>query len=716
MMCKNFTNFPPIDLALELCNMSLNDLILSLSKLRNNMRKGFQLSGGPDNDFEAATKSLLFQIASGVRHIHSLRIVHRDLKPQNILLALRNTPKSVVKPDENGPSDDSESEIEDTTHTTCSDTNTILEFFKNQEYIPKISDMGLGKQLAGQSSFGLSTLGTGSIGGGTADAGAGAGSVGWQAPEVMAQRWSPETSSNNKEESESLLEASPLEAGVNRTSRSVDIFSLGCIFYCTILPGSHPFGEWYEREANIMRNTPNREDLDFVSPDASDLILSMINRDAKARPTADEVCEHPFFWSLSKRLKFLCDLSDRIELCDTSTSQVNADNNLPTLSIYAIEKGAADIFGTSWEVKLDPELMEASLSRRTYDPSSVRDCLRMIRNKHHHYDELSTKLKNRIGSASEGLSSYISRTFPRLLIHCYHFCVSNLDPDDSLASDYNLPISREPSLSASKTDKMSIITDLSVLDDSKNCPPSLETILDDYVELEPEEKGRGGVELDDYVSAVTPESKEELGISPTVELQSPEIKHEESATPLASITVVGENTLQTNSEDLSGIVVWSGSNTAKELKCRGWYRSEDDWTQRLDSKLRKRDSNLVKCAEDPKFRTRLCNHWDVSKGTYCPMRKKNKCIFAHGPIELRVKEGKRHRWGTLVNKQGLCANAKASGGEDTYGAARNIENTRKEQGQWTTTDSKHKKQGKGKQSQIQKQGLRKKKEQVSCST
>ena len=28
------------------------------------------------------------------------------------------------------------------------------------------------------------------------------------------------------------------------------------------------------------------------------------------------------------------------------------------------------------------------------------------------------------------------------------------------------------------------------------------------------------------------------------------------------------------------------------------------------------------------------------------MRKKGKCIFAHGPIELRVKETRRDRWGT----------------------------------------------------------------------
>ena len=56
-----------------------------------------------------------------------------------------------------------------------------MEGFKNMEYVPKISDMGLGKQLAGQSSFGLSTLGTGSVGGPAGNAsvaGAGAGSAG----------------------------------------------------------------------------------------------------------------------------------------------------------------------------------------------------------------------------------------------------------------------------------------------------------------------------------------------------------------------------------------------------------------------------------------------------------------------------------------------------------------------------------------------------------
>jgi len=59
-------------LALELCDMSLNDLIVSLSKLKNARKENLHLS--QTDDFESATKSLLYQIASGVRHIHSLRM------------------------------------------------------------------------------------------------------------------------------------------------------------------------------------------------------------------------------------------------------------------------------------------------------------------------------------------------------------------------------------------------------------------------------------------------------------------------------------------------------------------------------------------------------------------------------------------------------------------------------------------------------------------
>jgi serine/threonine-protein kinase/endoribonuclease IRE1 len=56
-------------LALELCDMSLHDLIV---KLRHASSEGPMQS-----QLLSITKSTLYQIACGVRHLHSLRIVHR---------------------------------------------------------------------------------------------------------------------------------------------------------------------------------------------------------------------------------------------------------------------------------------------------------------------------------------------------------------------------------------------------------------------------------------------------------------------------------------------------------------------------------------------------------------------------------------------------------------------------------------------------------------
>lgn len=34
----------------------------------------------------------------------------------------------------------------------------------------------------------------------------------------------------------------------------MDIFSLGCVFYYVLSRGSHPFGEGYSRQTNIIAN------------------------------------------------------------------------------------------------------------------------------------------------------------------------------------------------------------------------------------------------------------------------------------------------------------------------------------------------------------------------------------------------------------------------------------------------------------------------------
>lgn len=624
-------------LALELCDLSLHDLI---GVLRSGAQdKESDLSFAPSK----ATRVILQQISCGVRHLHSLRIVHRDLKPANILLAVSKRRKQQLEKDD----------------------ASIVKNYEDGLYLAKISDMGLGKQIVGQSSLGASLMATSSFQGtkgGTSSVGVGPGSVGWQAPEVMATRW---VSSDSSARSGEASSGGDCTQGVpddllpsTRTSRSVDVFSLGCIFYSTLVPGKHPFGEWYEREANIMHNRPIIDDLERISPDAFDLVRAMISRNQKMRPTAKQVCEHPFFWESQRKLSFLCEFSDRLE------TDVSVQTSIQLINVLAIERGALDVVGTSWDHQLDAPLISNVQKFRTYDSSSVRDLLRLIRNKHHHFDELPEKFRVEKVPNQDLMLEYFEERFPKLVMHCWNCCRNNLTADDPLMLKYEIPPSPRVDRVLRSTPENVVVKSL---DDNKELE-----CLQDKDDSEPREKATAApAEGDDrfgfeIVETQPTQANEELSINDPVPPSDDGLRQE-----IPSLA----------NEDF---IVWEGSTSAKELSCRGWSRSMDEWSRRIDPVYRRKDQNLKRAIDDPKFRTRLCNHWDLSLGTKCPMKKKNKCVFAHGPVELRVKEGKKNRWGRLVDKNGDNNNPRHSGGEDTYGAARSIETARKEEGKWNT--------------------------------
>jgi serine/threonine-protein kinase/endoribonuclease IRE1 len=619
-------------LALELCDLSLHDLI---GHLRTNMDK---VRGDP-KVISPPTKSILHQITLGVCHLHHLRIVHRDLKPANILLADVRKQKTTKKQDDN---------------------KSIVDKFQEGHFVAKISDMGLGKQLAGQSSYGGgsflndSSLRAQSNGGQSSIIGSGPGSVGWQAPEVMAARMPSDASARSDGADgssppiESGSDVSPIDVSNSvRTSRSVDIFSLGCIFYSTMIPGSHPFGEWYEREANIMHDRPNIELLSEFSIEAYDLVRSMLKRNACERPTAKQIREHPFFWSSDRRISFLCDFSDRIENDYANATEDSSLYCLPKLLM--VERNASQVVGTAWDRSLDDDLINNVQRFRTYDPSSVRDLLRLVRNKHHHFDELPISLKASFGFKSEGLMTYFEKKFPKLVIHCYHVCQALYSSDDPLLVKYSIYVTKKQ-------------IPLSYCDDSKDVSDT--QAVPSLVHARDFDTRTKETEQISSISAVLTVVPEEAAV----------MENEDS---------IGTALI----DDSTEMIIWCGSTSSKTFKCRGWNRSDEEWERRVESNSKRRDSNLVRCVEDPKFRTRLCNHWDESLGTFCPMRKKNKCVFAHGPVELRVKEAKRQRWGKLVDKNGDNKNPCHSGGEDTYGAARAVETERKQEGKWSTNKS-----------------------------
>ncbi|XP_073139920.1 serine/threonine-protein kinase/endoribonuclease IRE1a-like isoform X2 [Henckelia pumila] len=240
---------------------------------------------------------------------------------------------------------------------------------KGRSISAKISDMGISKRLDGD----LTSL--------TKNA-TGSGSSGWQAPEQLRHE---------------------------RQTRAIDLFSLGCILFFCITGGKHPFGENLERDINIVNN---RKDLFLIDniPEAIDLISRLLDPRPDLRPTAVEVLRHPMFWNSETRLSFLRDVSDRVELEDReNTSQL----------LEALESRGKVAFGSKWDEKMDNSVVNDIGRYRRYKFDSVRDLLRVIRNKLNHYRELSKEIQVILGSVPEGFDFYFSARFPKLLIEVY---------------------------------------------------------------------------------------------------------------------------------------------------------------------------------------------------------------------------------------------------------------------------------------------------------
>ena len=332
-------------IALELCPASLFELIDTPDKFPD-LVKAF--------DPIKAMK----QITKGLQHLHKLKIIHRDLKPQNILIAA-------------SPSKPSRSQ-------QISQPNIRM----------VISDFGLCKKLdLDESSFLQSTRGGGHHA---------AGSFGYRAPEVLRGEVDASDLVNNASDaivgqSESTASSStaststlaPARSSSNGTgiagsgrklTRSIDIFSLGCIFYFVLTMGDHPFGSRYEREVNILNDKITLDRLSVMTEnvhEAQELIRAMCSSDPHARPTAGEVTLDPLFWTPAQALHFLCDASDRFEIMDKEA-----------LAVLDLEAKAADIVGTDWlRNGLDRNLVDNLGKYRKYDGGSVRDLMRVLRNK-----------------------------------------------------------------------------------------------------------------------------------------------------------------------------------------------------------------------------------------------------------------------------------------------------------------------------------------------
>ncbi|XP_066432622.1 serine/threonine-protein kinase/endoribonuclease IRE2 [Eleutherodactylus coqui] len=237
-----------------------------------------------------------------------------------------------------------------------------------------ISDFGLCKKLGvGRNSFSLRS----GI----------PGTEGWIAPEVLR------------------------DGRTQNPTAAVDIFSAGCVFYYVLASGQHPFGDSLRRQGNILNGSYSLPQLQEETHDnvvARDLIEGMISSDPKLRPSAPHVLRHPFFWAREKQLQFFQDVSDRIE-------KEPQDSPL----IVSLETDARSVVRVNWRLHISVPLQTDLRKFRSYRGNSIRDLLRAMRNKKHHYHELPAEVRETLGSVPDEFVAYFTSRFPLLLLHTH---------------------------------------------------------------------------------------------------------------------------------------------------------------------------------------------------------------------------------------------------------------------------------------------------------
>uniref|UniRef100_A0A0N4ZC80 non-specific serine/threonine protein kinase n=1 Tax=Parastrongyloides trichosuri TaxID=131310 RepID=A0A0N4ZC80_PARTI len=234
---------------------------------------------------------------------------------------------------------------------------------------------------------------------------------------------------------------------------AVDIFALGCIYYYVLSDGKHPFGDTIKRQDNILHSRFNLEII-MENDVAVHLIEAMIHNSPLFRPSARSVLSHPMFWSNDRKLQFFMDISDRIEIEEEGS-----------IIISALERNASFIITRNWKNIICKYLAEDLRKFRSYKHDAVRDLLRAMRNKKHHYRELPGEVKESLGDIPDNFLQYFTKRFPKLLLHvyramklCKHESIFQLYYSNSHAAFFKEPFDHLPDIN----DELDIYTSSSI--------------------------------------------------------------------------------------------------------------------------------------------------------------------------------------------------------------------------------------------------------------
>eukprot|EP00935_MAST-01C_sp_MAST-1C-sp1_P001411 g1411.t1 len=272
-------------------------------------------------------------------------------------------------------------------HRDIRPKNILFKQSSGYEGTLKLTDFGLSKDLQSRDldqSFSTTTT----------QAGTEIGSFGYYAPEVYR---------------------------MERPTPKVDIFSAGCCIFYTCSNGGRPFADAkqpfnkYLVQTNILTGRSNLRPIAQTQPEAVELISSMIDVEAIARPSMEQALQHPLFWNDETRFQFLCAVGREEDVMGNKPSATSV------LKPGLVQKG--------WHKAMAAAVYEHYTTGdfgRTYDTGSTTHLLRFLRNCEAHPPPQDSTAQA-VLAADGGMACYfVVQCFPELAMRVRRALVQDL--------------------------------------------------------------------------------------------------------------------------------------------------------------------------------------------------------------------------------------------------------------------------------------------------
>ncbi|XP_077967947.1 uncharacterized protein LOC120326396 [Styela clava] len=219
-------------------------------------------------------------------------------------------------------------------------------------------------------------------------------------------------------------------------STKSDIYSAGVIFYFVLSEGEHPFGKEMRKCQMAMVEGAKYDISHLKGPEvllAQDIISKMLEYNLNNRPNAAEVLDHPFFWTISKRLSFVVNVGNYLNNFQYYTSEFIQKINYKWKIVHSSCCGRNVYDAMHREILLLTPLQYMSsygimdlpplrqmpfyeitnLAPSQYMPfNEITDLVRMIRNSYYHN-------RYNVYEYLPKLHLYIERNFPHLFTFLY---------------------------------------------------------------------------------------------------------------------------------------------------------------------------------------------------------------------------------------------------------------------------------------------------------